>query len=318
MLKLKSRGIGFKEIATAGIIVLLILLLTAFFYPLISMKSKKRINPERVKDLAPLAELSVKSINASSSLAYESIWSDVSDAEISNIGATAESSLNSLRDVEEAVKATVGGSLRERLLKATYSYENVSSASINASITASLLDKARPGIMDALDLLLKGNVSEALSLWSNVESQVIKSRLLVGNSIKHLIEIDRSSLLSEAHELTVNESLSRLEELLDELDQLISLFLLVKERPEEVEKILNTALSLEAGEQIDVDLREFLENQEVQAAIQASKNLNPSSAGRFAYQIGRFRALMQLPLTCQLQQGGLTGSGAGREERPDD
>ncbi len=318
MLKLKLKQINARKIATLGVIVFLLLLSVAFFYPLIST-GKRRINPERVKDLAPLAELSVRSINVSSKLAYDSIWSDVNDNEILDIGATAESALKSLEEVEEVVKATVGGSLRERLLNATYSYENVSSASINSSKTALLLDEARPGVMLALDLLLKGNVTGALGVWSGVESQVIGARLLVGNSIKRLIEIDQSSLFSEAHELAVNESLSRLEELENELDQIISLFLLVKEKPEEVEKILKTALSLESGEQIDVNLSEFLENEGIQAVIQASQNLNPSNAGRFAYQIGRFKSLMQLPCTCQqLQQGGLPGSGAGREERPDD
>jgi len=318
MLKLKSKQINARKIAALGVIVFLLLLSVAFFYPLIST-DKKRIDPEKVKDLAPLAELSVRSINVSSKLAYDSIWSDVNDNEILDIGATAESALKSLEEVEEAVKATVGGSLRERLLNATYSYENISSASINSSETASFLDEARPGVMLALDLLLKGKVTEALTVWSEIEPQVMGARLLVGNSIKRLIEIDQSSLLSEAHELAVNKSLSKLEELADELDQIISLFLLVKEKPEEVEKILKTALSLELGERIDVNLGEFLEKDEVKAAIQASQNLDPSKAGRFAYRIGRFKALMQLPCTCQqTQQGGLPGSGAGREERPDD
>ncbi|HIE24035.1 MAG TPA: hypothetical protein EYP68_07385 [Candidatus Korarchaeota archaeon] len=313
----KPRTISARRIAIIMVVVLLLLLLTAFLYPILPLGGKERINPEKVKDLPPLAELAVKLMNSSSHLAYKSIWSDVDDVQISNIGATAESTLKLLEEVEKVVRATVGGSLGERLLKATYSYENVSSASINASKVAFLLDKVRPDVMLALDLLIQGKVSEALLIWNKIESQVIESRLLLGNSISRLIKIDRSSLLSEAHEVSLNESLARLEELANELDQIIFLFLLVKERPEDIESILEAALSLESGEQLEIDLSELLEKEGVQAAIKAAQNLNPSQAGRFAYQVGRFKALIQLPSACALQ-GNIPGSGAGREERPDD
>ncbi|RLG42794.1 MAG: hypothetical protein DRO05_00005 [Thermoproteota archaeon] len=310
-------SISAREVAVLGIVLLLLLLMAAFFHPLISLGSKRRVNPEKVKDLAPLAELSVRSINLSSDLAYESLWSDVKDSEILEVEAKSELTFSSLMEVEDVVKETVGGSLRERLLNATYCYENVSSASINASEAAYLLDQARPSLMLALDLLLKGNVSEALAIWNGIESKVLESRKLVGDAISSLIEVDRSSLLSEAHEQVVNGSQSKLEQLADELDQIISLFLLVKERPQEVEKILEAALSLESGAYID--LKELLEEEGVKAAIQASENLNPGKAGRFAYHVGRFKALMQFPCACQQAgQQGDVGSGAGREERPDD
>ncbi len=317
MHKFVPRIFSARRIAIVTVIALLLILFIAFFYPILPLKGKGRVNPEKVKDLPPLAELAIESMNSSSYLAYESIWLDVDDTQISNTGSTAESTLNLLEEVEEAVKATVGGSLRERLLEATYSYENVSSASINASKVAFLLDKARPDLMLALDLLIKGEVTEALLIWNRIESQVVGSRLLLGNSIACLIKIDRGSLLSEAHELSVNESQARLEELAKELDQIILLFLLVKDRPEDIESILQAALSLEKGEQLEIDLNELLEREGVQAAIKGAQNLNPSQAGRFAYQVGRFKALIQLPSACALH-GNLPGSGAGREERPDD
>ena len=293
-----------RRIAVLSLLTVIVVSTIVFFSPLI--KSESKVKVDWVKELPEAAYLAVKALNESSSIAYDSLWVEVNETEASMSSSTALEALDKLEMVKLAAN-TLSGSIKERILGQVNTYRRVASASINASLAGETLNRVRPKLREALDLLIAGEVGEALSVWREVRGDVLTARERVGDALNDLMGADE--FISESHRQSVGQAEEKLQALAEELDQIISLFQIAEKHGGKLEKALKSFLN---GEPMPQGLEDLVKD---------ASRLDAKRAGRYAYYIQTVKDALNRELRSKgsgNQECSGKGGGAGRKERRND
>ncbi len=280
-----------------GAVVAFLLLL--FIYPSL-MAPTSSISLEHLKLILPGSQLSMTALNTSSYQAWRSLSSPINRAALDHALSMRDESEDLLRRSLKA-SSLIKGELGSRIARSSRAYLMLDKSSVNLSSSALLLDSSREDLEDALNLLIAGNVSEALSHWMMIRKNVIKAYELVSNSLSEMRGVNRSDLISDEHRALLELAENRTSDLMNELTQVILLLEAVRKNPEDVQQVMKAYLNARNGKKTCVAPGKDL--------VEAANELDPSKGGRFSYQIGLFKDMI-----VYFQKG----TGAGWKGRPDD
>ncbi len=296
-----------SKVLTMAVGAAVAVLILLFIYPsLVSPASGVKV--EHLKLLLPGSQLSSMALNTSSYQAWRSLSSPVNRTAVSAALSMAEKAEDMLK---KALKASslIHGDLGRRIARSSDAYLKMDESAINLSSSADLLDPSRKDVEEALNLLIAGNVSEALSHWMKVRNNVLKAYELVLDSLSKLEKVNNSDLLSDEHRVMLDEARNRTSALASELAQIILLFETVRKNPENAQQVIKAYLNARNGRKSSVTPNQNL--------INAANRLDPSKGGRFSYQISLFKEMIEY-----FSKGGENasgkGAGAGWKGRPDD